>query len=92
MLVGAAAGAIGMYLRLYPLLTFSSFDSSEKATVFVLSNIREKVISGIEKNFPNLSVAQKNKLIKEKFDSILSSEKKNLQKTVSRVAKEIDQK
>ena len=90
-LVWLCAGAIGLYLRLYPLLTFSSFDSSEKATVFVLSNIREKVISGIEKNFPQLSVTQKNQLIKKSFDNILRSEGKNLQKTISRVAKQIDQ-
>ena len=34
--------------RLYPLLTFPLL-TPPKATVFVLSNIREKVISGIEK-------------------------------------------
>ncbi|MFA5088679.1 MAG: STT3 domain-containing protein, partial [Candidatus Omnitrophota bacterium] len=90
LLVGIFAGGIGLFLRLYPLLHHVSSDSSEKATVLVLSNLRVKIASSIKKNFPNLTPLERNRLVKDNFDDILRKERDNLQKTIEKTARAID--
>jgi len=83
------ASLLGTYLRLYTLFQHIPFESSERATVLVLSNIRKSVIDTIDKNYPHLSVHEKNLLIKRSFDNILNKESKNIQKVIEKMSDEM---
>ena len=84
------ASFIGCFFRLYPLRHHVSNDSTEKATLLVLSNLRKKIRLSIEKINPHLSQIEKNRLAKEQFDKLLHAQSNDARQTINRVAKELD--
>lgn len=83
------AGSIGIYLRLYPLAHHIPFETNERATIFVLSNIRKSVIDNINKAYPNLPVSKKNDLIKRSIDNILKTQGTNIQKAIATASADV---
>ena len=88
-LVWVIACCLGLYLRLYTLFQHTPFASSERATMLVLSNVRKSVVDTVTKKYPNLSVDEKNVLIKRTLDNILNTEGPNIQKAIGKVAGEV---
>lgn len=89
--VWLAAGSLSVYLRLYPLRVFTTPDSTEKATMLVLNNVRTKIIEGVNKNHPDATTEEKNRLIKENIDRVLHEDGQQMRATVERVSREIEQ-
>ncbi|MDP8213344.1 MAG: STT3 domain-containing protein [Candidatus Zapsychrus exili] len=89
-LIALIALSIGLYFRLYPLLSFTSSDSSEKATVLILSRINKIAKSQINRAHPNFSEPQKQLLTKKLFNELVKKESPRLKETISRVSKEIE--
>ena len=89
--VGIIAAAVGIYFRLYPLLSYTTADVSEKATVLVLNQLKTTVARQVEQNYPDAPEFQKNRLIKKNFDELLRREGAMARKTIARVAGEIQQ-
>jgi len=83
--------ATGCYFRFYPLKTYASSGSSEKASLLVIGNIRKSVAVAVERNFPNLPPLEKKKIIKEQFDNILRNEKDNVRDTIAKLSRNLDQ-
>ncbi|OGX06701.1 MAG: hypothetical protein A2Z88_09490 [Omnitrophica WOR_2 bacterium GWA2_47_8] len=82
--------AIGSYVRLYTLINYTSFESSEKAALYVIDQVRNRVINDIDRNAPNISPAEKNRLIKKNFDHIIKHEHRRVLDTIQQVAKTLD--
>ncbi len=85
----AIAATIGIYLRLYTLFHHIPFESSERATLYVLSNLRKSITDSINAQHPGLTADQKNKLIKQRMDIILKTEGENIQRAIQKVSAEV---
>lgn len=71
---------IGMYFRFFPYTHNVSSDAYEQGTMLVINKIRETVTLAVNKQFPQLTAAQKEQLIKEQFDKLVRENKDNLRK------------
>lgn len=83
------AGGIGLYFRLYPLLSMTSSDASEKASVLVLARIQQVINHQIETENPNISQHQKNILKKKLLDETVRRDKIKIQQTIRDLSKTI---
>ncbi len=90
-IVAIFALTIGLYFRLYPLLSHVPGDSSEKATVLVLSKLKATVVHNVNATHPNLPAKEKNILIKKEFDKLLHDERDNVRKTIDKASQNIQQ-
>ncbi len=90
-LVWFFACGIGLYFRLYPLINYTSNEAFEKATLFVLANLRKSAEETIQQGYPGIPEIEKNHLIKKRFDATLHEERKNARKTIQKIARRIDQ-
>lgn len=83
--------SIGLWFRCYPLTQFTSKQSEEKASVYVINNIRQQITKQVQINNPTMDTNHKNLLIKRMLDQTISTDKKKIQATIYQVAKEIEQ-
>ncbi|MFA5261988.1 MAG: STT3 domain-containing protein, partial [Candidatus Omnitrophota bacterium] len=84
--------AIGVSLRLFPLLHHASDEAKEKASLLVMTQIKQSVEEAVSTSFPQLPPAEKNLLIKKKFDELLRQEKKQVHKTIAQLSADIQKK
>ncbi len=89
-LLWTIASALGIYLRLYP-LRHASHGAIEKATVIVITNVRNAVARTIEKDHPDLSDIEKKQRAKKQFDAVLHEDGEKIRMTISTVARRIDE-
>ena len=73
---------IGTYFRLYPLLNYFPSDTTEKATLLVLGQLRAKISQEVEINSPQLSKQEKEMLIKRLLNDLLHKEGENVRRTI----------
>ncbi len=78
--------SIGLYFRFYPLFSYTSSQTSEKATLIVIAQLRAKVAQQIQNQYPNLPPQQKNELAKKLFDELLHKDAANFRKTIDRLS------
>jgi len=81
--------SLGCFFRLYPLLTFTSNDSSEKATVYVLAQLKTKIVNNVEQKYPHIKGKKKEVLIKKSFDNLLHKDRKKIRQTIKDVSENI---
>ncbi len=86
----AFALGIGIYFRIFPLLFYSSSDSSEKATLFVVNKLKSSVKKHVDYKFAHLPIEQRNQISKKQFDQMLRKERKNVHKAIDKLSKEMD--
>jgi len=84
------SSGIAVFLRLYPLINHTPFDVSEKATVFVVSNLQKKVSASINQKFPNIPPAEKQKLIQKNVSDILRTQNSIIKKTIKKISESIE--
>ncbi|MBF0523204.1 MAG: hypothetical protein HQL24_09135 [Candidatus Omnitrophica bacterium] len=84
-LAGFLALAIGLYVRLFPLLSSSSEDSSEKATLVVLAKLKYAAILQINRLYPTAPQEQKDILSKQLFDELIKKDAKKLQDAIDQM-------
>ena len=85
------AGA-GLYFRLYPHLYHASSDAHERATLFVLSKLKNTAALQIQKRFPQATDFEKRNLAQKGFDEILHKNSNQVKASIDKVAREIDKK
>ncbi|KKS44746.1 MAG: Oligosaccharyl transferase STT3 subunit [candidate division CPR1 bacterium GW2011_GWA2_42_17] len=85
-LVWLTALVIGVYFRLYPILSFAPGNKTEKATVYVLSQIKSNVTKQIHDKYPLVSPETKDTLIKKLFDELLHRERDKIRETIDRLS------
>lgn len=90
-LIFIIAASIGIYYRLYPLRTYTPQDASEKATLFVLAQLRQSVIQGVSARYPDLSSTEKDILINHEFNQLLHKERENVRQTITKAAHSIEE-
>ncbi len=85
-LIGLSVACIGTYVRLYPLLNFTSNDISEKATLLILNNVRLKIAQQVEMNYSQLPPKEKSLLAKKFFDDLIRKDGQQLRETIDNAA------
>ncbi len=88
--IGLISLTIGTYVRLHPLLSYSSDDSSEKATIIVLTKLREVANLQTEKQNPFLEKTQRDILAKNLFNELIKKEKNNINITINKLKMELE--
>ena len=78
--------SVGLYFRLYPILSYTSSDISEKATIMVISQIKAKVSQQVYSQYHNLPAAEKNKLAKKLFDEIFHKDGAHIREVIDRLS------
>jgi len=84
--------AVGVYMRLFPLLHHASDEAREKASLLVVTQLKQSVEESVSARFPQLNPAEKNLLIKKEFDHLLRQEKTQVQKTIAQLSADIQKK
>ena len=90
-IVWALSCSIGIYFRLYPLLTNASHESEEKAMLLVISNLRKTVALSVERQNPHLAKTQKNVLMKDHFDRLLRADRDKIRVLAQKLARQMDE-
>ena len=90
-LIWILAAVIGCFFRLYPLLHFTTGDTTDKATLYVLNYLKTKVTDQVNHSFPDLSATQKEIVIKKQFDELLHQEKQNVRSSIDQVSRNMQQ-
>ena len=91
-LVWLIAAMIGCYFRLFPLLNFTTGETTDKATLYVINYLRAQVTAEVNKKFPTLPSAQKEIIIKKQFDAIVREEKQHVRSSIDQISQNIQQK
>jgi len=81
--------SIGLYFRLYPLRQYTPEKISERAAIFVLSQLKTKVSRQVNHTNPNLTPEEKETLIQKQLNLLLRQQKNDFHKTIQRVAKDM---
>ena len=77
---------IGVSMRLYPLTHCTSDEAKEKASLLVVTQLKQSVEQAVSASFPQLNPAEKSTLIKKRFDELLHKEKDHVRKTIAQLA------
>ncbi len=80
---------IGLQVRLYPLQHYTPEIYNERATLYVVSKLKEKIAETIHQQYPGITPTEKNFLNKKMFDEIFHRERDNLRKNISIIRKEL---
>lgn len=80
---------IGTYFRLFPLFNYSPDDVHEKATLFVIAQIRSQVEETIDQKNPSLDPGEKAHLTKEALNEIIHKENRRIRDTIEEVAQKM---
>jgi len=83
--------SLGLYFRLYPMTSFNLGESSEKATVYVLAQLKGKINRQVQDNYPDMPKTQKDIIIKKLFDELVHKEQDRIKETISKVSQDIGQ-
>jgi len=86
---GLTACLFGLYFRLYPLTHNVTSDAYEQGTMLVIAKVRSSISAEILRQFPNLSAAQKERLVKEQFDAFLRKNNKEMRKAFDDAGQQI---
>jgi hypothetical protein len=79
--------AVGIYFRLYPLQTKISGEVNERATVYVISKIREQISQQIDAQSKNLPAQHRDILKRKLFDETIHKDGAKIRETISTVSK-----
>ncbi len=82
---------VACYFRLYPLREFRTDDAREKATVYVLSQLKIVAAQQIEKSHPNANTEKKAKLAKVYFDKLLRTDRDNVRQKIDNISESLSQ-
>lgn len=92
-LIFLISGAIGCFIRLYPLRHYVSHDAWDKASLLVMNSAIRSIRSNINQQVsPSIPSYQKDSIMSEQLNTALSQNKKKVRETILEVAKAIDQK
>lgn len=80
---------IGLQVRLYPLHNYSPEIYNERAALYVVSKLKEKVAERISQQYPGINTTDRNFLDKKMFDEIFHRERDNLRKSISTIRQEM---
>jgi len=83
---------ISAYFRLYPLLSYTSDEAHEKASLLVISRLQKTVTATVYHERPELNKSQKNILIKKRLNALLHKENKKARKAIYGLALNLDKK
>ena len=82
---------IGCYFRIFPLLNFTTGETTDKATLYVIDYLKTKVTEEVNKKFSTLPSAQKEIIIKKQFDAIVREEKQNVRSSIDQISQNMQQ-
>ena len=77
---------VGVHMRLFPLRHHTSDEVKEKASLLVISQLKQSVEQSVTTSFPQLNSAEKNLLIKKRFDELLRQNKNRVRKTIAQLS------
>jgi dolichyl-diphosphooligosaccharide--protein glycosyltransferase len=87
--IGLMVAALGTYIRLYPLLNFTTHDISEKTTLLVLTQIRAQINQQVQQNYPQAPADKKAVIAKKLFDDVIRAKGKQLRKAIDQTSLKI---
>lgn len=80
---------IGLQVRLYPLKNYSPEIYNERASLYVVTKLKEKVAEKINQQYPGINNTEKNFLSKKMFDEIFHRERDNIRKNINTIRQEM---
>lgn len=89
-ILGLAVLSVGLHVRLYPLFHYTQDDSSEKAAVFVINQLRTLIRQKVQSAHPNMPDNLREIIVKNELDAILKNEGSKAKETIDRVSKDIE--
>ncbi|HLF19108.1 MAG TPA: STT3 domain-containing protein [Candidatus Omnitrophota bacterium] len=81
--------ALGLYFRLYPLLTYTSSGAQDLASVYVIAQIKQNITQQVEQKFPQLDALQKKILARKLFDEHLHERGSSVREAIDRFSHEL---
>lgn len=78
--------SIGIYFRLYPLRNFKPDDTNERATLYVISQLRQRVTEKVKSSHPALPAEQREVLIRNFLSEIMRDEKDQVRAAIRQVS------
>ncbi|MFH1768842.1 MAG: STT3 domain-containing protein [Candidatus Omnitrophota bacterium] len=81
--------SLGLYVRMYPLIKNPQRRNLALSRLIVHINLKKSIAAKINRELPNLSDEQKNKLIGSVFKSTINKESKNIEKSTYILSQEM---
>jgi len=81
---------ISSYFRLFPLLNYAPEDASEKATLYVLAQLRSQVIRNVNQTYPDAPKGQREIIIQKSFQDLVHKERHRIRSTINDATQNID--
>jgi len=81
---------MGIYFRLYPIRTYASHDSLERASVLVINQIKINLARSLKEDFPKVSQQLQGQWLGDKLNATLRAQKGNIQKLIRQTARKLD--
>ncbi|MDP2654622.1 MAG: STT3 domain-containing protein [Candidatus Omnitrophota bacterium] len=88
--MGAVVWGLGIYFRLYPLLNHTSHNAFEKASMIVVTNLRQKITETLQGQSPDMPPVSRNQLATRRLNDLLHTQGAQVRKTILQVAREMD--
>ena len=88
-LLWAIIFGVGLYFRLYPLLNYQPNEASEKATLFVIAQMKKQFAREVEQKHPEMSKEQQQKLADKHFAETFHKERDRVRATIDKLATQI---
>lgn len=79
---------IGLHIRLFPLRNYSPETFSERAALYVVNKMKERVAVEVNQKYPNITDAQRNFLTKKLFDDLFHRERDKVRKSIDQISQE----
>ncbi len=81
---------IGLHVRLYPLRNYAPEAYSERASLYIVSKLKEKIDGQITQKYPAISETERSFLSKKMFDEIFHRERENIRTSIQVLTKEFE--
>lgn len=88
-LMGIIVLSIGLFFRFYPLHHFTTNDSADKATIYILAKLRQQITAQVNASHATAPQAQKEFLIKKLVNKIIHEQRNQLRQSIDTVAENI---
>jgi len=84
--------SIAVYLRLYPLRQHTSNDANEKASLLVMSNLRNTIKNTVEDKYAAMPPLKRHQFIQTKFDEMVRENRSHIRQSIFNLARDLDSK
>lgn len=83
LITGLLSVTVGLYFRLHPLIFHVNHEAEEKATIYILAQVKKSIDQKIDQQYPDLIPEQRDIIRKQLFDGYLRKENKSVRENIN---------